>query len=136
MWRSYEPPVEHEPEQPARWPVLPSSVPPQKQASPASYSSPNRGAPLVAIVGIMVTLAIGVGAMGSDGSSFEQSGWDACIESYADDEPGLITPADLCEIGHERPPGYTEYDDYDWDPNQDYDSWSDVEDDGNPPYDY
>lgn len=147
MWRRYEPPAEHEPEdpeQPAQWPVLPDptrEVEQPQQARPASYSSnrprvaagtsgksPAAGL-LVGMVSVLGAVAIGVGAAGSaDDSSGEQSEWDACIASYADKEPGLLTPADFCEIGHERPPGYTEYDDYDWEPGQDYDTWSDVED--------
>ena len=149
MWRRYEPPAEPEPEdpeQPARWPVLPDATQRARQPQQASrspYSSNRRrplaaagasgkgstGGLLVGMVGVLATVAIAFGTAGSvDDAGSEQSGWDACIDSYADDEPGLITPADLCEIGHERPPGYTEYDDYEWEPGQDYDSWSDVED--------
>lgn len=87
----------------------------------------------IAVVGVIAAVGIGVAASNGAASPEEEyAGWYDCIESYADEEPGLLTPADFCEIGHEKPPGYSEYDDYDFDPfNPDqYDSWSEFEDGG------
>jgi hypothetical protein len=140
VWNRYEPPSEQQPDepqperpqQPASWPRLedaPPEAPALPQPLPGRYDpaahrrGPGRvvsgrqaASPAAALFGIVALVAVaGVGfaAVGSSQAreQSEREAWDECIASYRDREPGLLSPADLCEIGHERPEGYTEYDD-------------------------
>jgi hypothetical protein len=151
MWDRYQPPGDDPapdgPEKPEQWPVLParesdagggsrSPYRPQPSARRGVTSRGKHASPAVAAFGIVgvVVFAVAVGGGLSDSGFVEEpsdAGWYDCIESYADDEPGILTPADLCEIGHDRPADYTGFDDYDFDPlGPEYDSWREWEDDG------
>lgn len=127
----YEPPVTR-----AALPrPLPRPFAPRPGIRAGGHRSSGGAGIAIAAVGIVAAVAMGVAAAsGAASPEDEYADWYDCIESYQEEEPGLLTPADLCEIGHERPPGYSEYDDYDFDPFDPdrYDSWGDVEngDDG------
>lgn len=134
MWNKYEPPAEQQPDeprpepeqsqQPASWPRLGDGRPeaaPRRRYRPApghvvaGRSSASPVAALAGIIGIIAVAGVGFAAVGSSQSQerSEREAWDECIASYGDREPGLLSPADLCEIGHERPEGWAddEYDD-------------------------
>lgn len=147
VWDKYEP-GPSEPDQPEVAPPAPYR-PPLPDPLPRPYAprpGVRAGGPrssggagvVIAVVGMIAVVGIGVAASnGAASPEQEYSGWYDCIESYQDEEPGLLTPADFCEIGHEKPPGYSEYDGYDFDPfNPDqYDTWQDFED-GDSNYNY
>lgn len=113
-------------------------VPPVSRPVPPAPRVRTGGPPTglsAALAAVAVAVTIGVGVAASEGVAEPEapySDWYECIEEYDDREPGLLTPADLCEIGHERPPGYTEFDDYEFDPFDPdrFDSWSEYDDDG------
>lgn len=150
VWRKYRPgrqQPEHADEPPTDPAPYDAAAPRPRYEPPAASTPPPRPYPPrrgiraggqrssgagIAIAAVGVVAAVGIGIAASNASSEEDSGWHDCIESYQDEEPGLLTPADFCEIGHERPAGYDEYDDYDFDPyNPDqYDSWEDFDDGG------
>lgn len=107
MWEQYEPPGEQpaEPQRIARRPIV------------AGRSRAGTGVGIfIGLVAILVVVAITVGAVGS--SEPDYSGFYNCVaEKNAEDDTGLLSPADLCEIGNERPPDYV--DDHEYDPFED-----------------
>lgn len=133
MWETYRGDDDPKPEQPRpeqpEISLYPPTTPDRSADFPTRPARSSCGTG-VAIGGVAIAIAIAIGAAsGADDSASsgsEYQDWYDCIDSYSDEEPGFLTPADLCEIGHERPPGYTEFDDYDWSYEQDYDSWDDV----------
>jgi len=73
----------------------------------------------IGIVAAVVSVAIGLGIGNAAKTSSESdySDWYDCIAEESAGDPGLLSPADLCEIGHKRPPDYV--DDYEYDPFED-----------------
>lgn len=123
MWETYEPPEKREPQSGRQPPPRPA---PQRRsvadefrpAIRAGGQSRGVGA-AIAIVAAVVSVAIGIGVASSVETSSESdySDWYDCIAEESAGDPGLLSPADLCEIGHERPPDYV--DDYECDPFED-----------------
>lgn len=118
---------------PASWPRLPDAPsqgprPLSPQPHPRTYrgasghrvatgsrGSTSAGA-LLGLGAAIASVAIGIGTAGlaSGGPSQEQlerEAWDECIAEYDGRDSGLLSPADLCEIGHERPEGYVDQQD-------------------------
>lgn len=115
MWEQYEPPSERPEQQSATPdPGLRPSGPGRRPPLVAGGSRPGSGSGVA--VGLVATLAIigiGVGLASSGDPEPDYSGFYACVAEEEADDPGLLSPADLCDIGNERPPDYV--DDYEYD---------------------
>ncbi|WGX96595.1 hypothetical protein [Nocardioides sp. L-11A] len=104
MWQQYRAPDDEPPPDPGL------SAP---RAIRAGGSNPGTG-PVVGIVAVVATVVIGALVASSVGAAQESdhADWYDCIaEERADGSGGLLSPADLCDIGHERPPGYVDEED-------------------------
>jgi hypothetical protein len=109
MWEQYQPPGEE------------SEQPPAQRATrrPPIVASGMRSRGAGAVVGVVATAVIAVGsiAIGSSDPEPDYSGFYDCVAEKKAGEPGLVSPAVICEIGNERPPDY--YDDHEYDPFED-----------------
>lgn len=122
MWEQYEPSGEEPTEnaKPTRpplgserqWAELPD---PQPIIAGGTRSGSGRGV----FIGLASLVFIGtcVGVAGSWDPEPDYSGFYACVAEKEADGPSLLSPADLCEIGNERPPDYV--DDHEYDPFED-----------------
>ncbi|MCX6398807.1 MAG: hypothetical protein NTX33_02610 [Propionibacteriales bacterium] len=105
MWEQYQPPSEQPTEPVQRVTRRPPVV---------AGGARSRGAG--AVVGLAATVVIvgsGLAIAGSGNDEPDYSGFYDCVAAEEADDPGLLSPADLCEIGNERPPDYV--DDYEYD---------------------
>lgn len=109
-WERYEPPGE---ESPRSTSADPTPVASEFSGSYVNTGGPRRGAGGrvvgLALAGVAAVIAVGVGVGAAEmDSSDSESEWYACIAEYDDGEPGLLSPADLCDIGHDRPDDYVD----------------------------
>ncbi|TNM38320.1 hypothetical protein FHP29_13685 [Nocardioides albidus] len=125
MWEQYRAPREPREQDPTS--TQPSERSGAEEFLPVAEefgSAPATGSKAGATVGavaagffVLVMLLVGVVAASETSSSEPQSDYDdwyACIAEEEADGSGLLSPADLCELGHDRPPGYV--DTYEYDP--------------------
>lgn len=126
MWEQYETPEEkrenaassspdpsppHDTDQPPTISVFPPGVP---------RSRPTRDSSGAGVVGGVVAALVAVGisatalAANSSGGAQDHSGFHDCVAEQEAGDPGLLSPAEICEIGNERPTDYV--DDYEYDP--------------------
>ncbi|GAA1507213.1 hypothetical protein [Nocardioides humi] len=115
MWEQYEKPDDDQGR-----PAASSGVPdPGLSTGRSTRTGGDAGAGVaLGIVGALAAVVIGIVVASSAGSTTnresDDSDWYACIaEQKAQARGGLLSPADLCEIGHERPSGYVDDDEYD-----------------------
>ncbi|MBM7517740.1 hypothetical protein [Nocardioides nitrophenolicus] len=118
MWEQYDAPDERPGEKPAE----PAPAREQPLLAPDEFGpvgARGGGSATGVLIGILVVIAVVViGAVASSaewtGSGADHSDWYDCIAEQEADGTGLLSPAELCDIGHERPPGYV--DTYEYDP--------------------
>lgn len=113
MWEQYESPEEKR-EKAEQVPAF------EPAGAPIRAGGSRSGAGVVVgLVAFMVAAGVAVGIAGSaEQQSVEPdySGFYDCVaEEQADGDSGLLSPADLCEIGNERPPDYVDEYDPTWD---------------------
>lgn len=126
MWDQYEPPGE-EPTEKAK-PAEPTRPPlgsekhwaelPEPQPIMAGGTRSKTGLGVFVGLASLALIGFSVGTARSWDSEPSYSGFYECVaEKEAEGDPGLLSPADLCEIGNERPPDYV--DDHEYDPFED-----------------
>ncbi|HWJ65061.1 MAG TPA: hypothetical protein VNT31_00145 [Nocardioides sp.] len=94
MWEQYEPPEE-------------------QQAQVTRSSGAGR---VIGVVSVLAVIGIGVGIASSAGPDY--SGFHECLAAEeVEADSGYLSPADICEIGHDVPPDYV--DEYEYDPFED-----------------
>lgn len=106
MWEQYEAPKEqpatHEPRDPGL-------------SRPAAGGRGAQGA-VVGLVAVVAMIGGGVAIASSNGTSeSDYSDFYECVAEEEADDPGLLSPADLCDIGNERPPDYVDDYEYEFD---------------------
>lgn len=130
VWEQYDVSGDR-PEQPDEPPATVGPTQPRRPRDPGFSGSPSTGttagSPTVAggsrgsaglIVGLVAVIGTIGGGVAIASSAAEPepdySGFYSCVAEEEADDPGLLSPADLCEIGNERPPDYV--DNYEYDP--------------------
>lgn len=122
MWEQYEPPGERaEKPSSATDPGLTPTDPgltPTGNAQPivAGGTRPRSGSGNGLVVGLVASLAIIGGIVGVARSAEPEpdySGFYECVAEQEAGDSGLLSPAELCQIGHDRPPDYV--DDHEFD---------------------